>query len=156
MDAADKFLSEAKEYVELMKVEVSRQNDVGIMFDYSKLDGVASRLLEKYERRLSIENMTLKFFVENKEEPDQDNWVIVRLALLLAAGIQSITRLALVSTDDAFKGMTEELMIDLISGLDEAANREKGSFLTRYLADIEEINNRALLLDVDHGELLEK
>ena len=126
--AADKYLAEAKGYQQALKVEVFRQQEFGILFNHSAIDGETVRLLETYERKLSIENMALKFLAENQEEPTQDDWLKVRAALILAAGICSITSLALATADKGSRGtLTADLMADLASGLNEVANRDKGS-----------------------------
>ena len=156
VETANIFLSEAKEYVELIEFEVSRQHEVGILIDYSKIEGEVSLLLEKYERRLSIENMSLKFLAEKEEVPDQEDWLKVRSTLLLAAGIHDISRLALVTTENNLSVMTDDLMSALVSGFDEATSREKEGWLTGYMAINKKVDDFILSLEVASNETCEK
>lgn len=123
---ADIFLADSKQYAALMKVEISRQEQTGKLVDLGKIEGVAIQLLEEFERSLSSENISLKLFIENQGNAGVKDWLMVRSALLLSAGIHSIV--ALVFTDNC-KEMTKELLIDLMSCQAEAASREEKSFL---------------------------
>jgi len=145
--AANQYLSEAREYAKAMAARVSIQSEVGIVFDCSKLKGELGQLLESYERRLAIENGSIKFLVESDDPPDQDDWLMVRVVLLLASGMHAIVRLGFLLANDV--DMTEQLMGDLKLGLNELANRYKGSILAKYLADVEEVNSAALSPDAD-------
>jgi len=156
VDAADKFLSASMEYAEIMKGEVSKQIEVGILFDHSNMEGEACQLLEKCERYLCIENMSLKFLAENEEALCENDWLVVRSALLLSAAIYSIAHLALVALNGDLNSITDGSMIDLKLGMDEVGSRKKGYFLAQYLSDVEEVNSRAISSDVDHDELNDK
>ena len=147
---ANQYLSEAKEYANEMAARVSIQSEAGIMFDCSKLEGKLGQLLESYERRLAIENGSIKYLVESDEPPDHNDWLMVRLVLLLASGMHAIVRLGFIPASEV--DMPERLMEDLALGLSELANRYKGSILAKYLADVEEVNGVALAPDADNDE----
>ena len=152
--AADDFIAKARDYEEMMKAEVAKQKEAGILFEPNKIDGEVYLILEEYERHLSIENISLKFFARKDDELSQDDWLIVRLSLLLAAGIHSITNLALVSTNSTESTiMTDELMAALVSAQGEIVTKEANwDFLTEYVTDIqEEINKLKLSVAGEHG-----
>lgn len=123
---ADIFLADSKQYAALMKVEISRQKQTGKLVDLGKIEGVAIQLLEEFERSLSIENISLKFFLETQGNADVKDWLMVRSVLLLSAGIHSIVALVFM---DSCNEMTKELLIDLISCQVETASRDEKSFL---------------------------
>lgn len=78
--------------------------------------------------RILFQGTCTKLLTENKEELSQDDWLQVRSALLLAAGINSMISLALVTAGKGSrKAMTGDLKADLAFGLDEVASRDKGS-----------------------------
>jgi hypothetical protein len=145
--AANGYASKAREYAERMKQEIARQRMQGAWFDCKKIEGEGSRLLEQCERRLALENISLKFLVSSGEELDAEGWSMVRLVLLLVGCIGGIVSLAIVGTNENARGMTDELIVDLNAGLDETELRKKKSVLSHYLSDIEKINGTDSVYD---------
>ncbi|MGD9491477.1 MAG: hypothetical protein AB7V51_07855, partial [Methanoregulaceae archaeon] len=139
VDASNAFLAEANEYLSTMRMELNRQQFAGIAFDETQLTDHVIKVLEKLERRLALENSSLKL-LSKKNDLCQDDWLVVRSALLLAAGIHGIVSLALPSQGNSPSMITNDFKIEMIMGLTETASRNETSCLVKYLADIEEIN----------------
>jgi hypothetical protein len=145
--AANTYLTQAKEYLAMMNGEMERQKAHPLWFEYKKIEGEPSSLLEQYERRLSLKNIALKHLDSQEEEPNPEDWAMVRLVLLMIAGIHSLVSLGIVGTKEHYQGMTDELMVDLISGLDEVELKNTRGPLGSCFSNISKINSGNPLID---------
>lgn len=122
--AADTFLSKARKYRKKMVAKVILQKEAGILFEQSKITDETGKILEEYERRLSLLTFQLKLIAKQKELTQED-WAQVQQTVLLIAGIYSILNLALKSTNSTDStDIADALTSELLLVLDELSNQK--------------------------------